>query len=139
MVYMVIHFLGRVEKPTNSTHVILWHESLKWTHKCTLSMVQNVLISLNKPSTLQCILHAVCRTCSTHPFYSAQQVKEIFKLVEHFRASSLILSAHCIILNIHSPHFSPLHTDSSGGEPGIKMNVNIHIFYQLNLQQFQAN
>ena len=91
--------------------------------------------------TLNFTVHFAC--CLLYmqysPFLSAQQVKEIFKLVEHFRASSLILPAHCIILNIHSPHFSPLHTDSSGGEPGIKMNVNIHIFYQLNLQQFQAN
>ena len=89
--------------------------------------------------TLNFTVHFACCLLYMHylPFLSAQQVKEIFKLVEHFRASSLILSAHCIISNKHLPHFSLLHTDSSGGELG-KMNVNLHMFYQFNLQQFQA-
>ena len=51
---------------------------------------------------------------SVSPFLSAQQVKEFFKLVEHFQASLLIMSAQCILWKRNLPHFSPLHTGSFG-------------------------
>lgn len=45
-------------------------------------------------------------------FAQAQQVKELYKLVEHLRTSLRVKSAHCIIWNRNLPHFSPFHTDS---------------------------
>ena len=46
------------------------------------------------------------------PFLSAQQVKEFFKLVEHFQALLLIISVHCSTWKRNLPHFSSLHKDS---------------------------